>query len=106
MFGEAQHLRGDAKDGMVRTSFGTLEWERGTGPVDVVARPTGVALAPAAEGPRVADIRFLGDRCFVLLQVGTETLRASVADLRGIAVGDHVSAMFDPAATFVYRRAK
>ena len=106
MFGEAQHLRGDAKDGVVRTSFGTLEWEHGTGVVDVVARPTGVALVPAAEGPRVADIRFLGDRCFVLLQVGAETLRASVADLRGISVGDHVAATFDPAATFVYPRAK
>ena len=104
MFGEAQHLRGDAKDGVVRTSFGILECGDEPGAVDVVVRPTGVALSPAAEGPCVADIRFLGDRYFVLLQVGTETLRASVADLRGISVGDHVAATFDPAATFVYPR--
>lgn len=106
MFGEAQHLRGDAKGGVVRTSFGTIEWEHGTGAVDVVARPAGVALAPAAEGPRVVDVRFLGDRHFVLLQVGTETLRASVADLQSISVGDHIAATFDPAATFVYPQGK
>ena len=106
MFGEAQHLRGDARDGVAYTSFGAIEWGHGTGPVDVVARPAGVALTPAPEGPSVADIRFLGDRYFVLLQVGEETLRASVADLRGISVGDRVAMTFDPAATFVYPRGK
>ena len=104
MFGQAQHLRGSARDGVVHTSFGAIEWRNGTGDVDVVARPTAVALKPAESGAVVADIRFLGDRHVVLLSAEGEGLRASVEDLRGIAVGDHVAATFDPAATFVYPR--
>lgn len=106
MFGQAQHLRGRASNGVVHTSFGAIEWPNGNGDVDVVVRPTAVALEPAADGALVADVRFLGERYFVLLRTGAEVLRASVDDLQGLAVGDHVAATFDPAATFVYSRAE
>ena len=104
MFGQAQHLRGSAQDGVVHTSFGTIDWPNGIGDVDVVVRPTAVALKPAESGAVVVDIRFLGDRHVVLLSADGEGLRASVEELQGIAVGDHVAATFDPTATFVYPR--
>ena len=104
MFGQAQLLRGRAKAGVVHTSFGCFDWPQYglDGEVDVVVRPTAVALAPAQSGAQVEDIRFLGERYVVILRQGDEVLRASLGELRGLAVGDHVAVSFDRAATFVY----
>ena len=102
MFGHAQRLRGRAKAGVVYTGFGCFDWPGADGAVDVVARPTAIALTSAQDGVRVEDIRFLGERHVVILRKGDDVLRASVGELAGLAVGDHVAVSFDRAATFVY----
>ena len=105
MFGQAQRLGGRAKAGVVHTSFGRFDWpELGAdGEMDVVVRPTAVALAPVESGVQVEDIRFLGERYVVILRKGDDVLRASLGELRGLAVGGHVAVSFDRAGTFVYR---
>ena len=109
MFGQSQHLRGTARSGFVRTRFGGFECSRATlpdGEVDVVARPNAVALRRAEEGPRVEDVRFLGERYFVLVRLGDDLLRVSATALNGLAVGDPVTALFDAEATFVFPRSE
>ena len=102
MFGHAQRLRGHANAGVVYTAFGCFDCSGADGAVDVVARPTAIALTSAQDGVRVEDIRFLGERHVVILRKGDDVLRASVGELAGLAVGDHVAVSFDRAATFVY----
>ena len=111
LFGQAQHLRGRAEGGDVTTAFGVLADHpdaTADGEVDVVVRPAAVRLAKAAHGARVEDIRFLGERYLVLVEAGGEAegevLRASVANLAGLAVGDMVQATFRVDDTFVYKR--
>ncbi len=109
MFGQSQHLRGTARSGFVRTRFGGFECSRAPlpdGEVDVVARPNAIALRRAEEGPRVEDVRFLGERYFVLVRLGDDLLRVSAAALNGLAVGDPVTALFDAEATFVFPRSE
>lgn len=109
MFGRAQHLPATASSGVVHTRFGSFEWLRTAlpdGEVDVVARPSAIALRRAEDGPRIDDIRFLGDRYLVLARHGDDVLRVSATALNGLAVADPVSAVFDVDATFVYPRAR
>ncbi|MYD96242.1 MAG: ABC transporter ATP-binding protein [Gammaproteobacteria bacterium] len=95
MFGSAQHLRGTATEGVVTTAFGTVsEHAERSGDVDVIVRPAAVSLRKASSGPRVVDIRFLGDRFSVLVESDGETLRASTSDLDGLDVGDCVAVTF------------
>ena len=107
LFGQAQHLRGTLHDGVITTAFGDLSWQATDakdGPVDVVVRPNDVLLRPASRGPRVADVRFLGDRFAVFVEHGGETLRSSMAHRPEFGVGDLVTASFNQNATFVYNR--
>ena len=110
LFGQAQHLRGNVVADGVSTAFGRLRrtcagTELGD-VVDVLVRPNAVALERVAEQSdamgRVEDVRFLGDRYLVLVESAGQTLRASIEDLAGIRVGDHVIATFDPLGTFIY----
>ena len=105
LFGQAQRLRGTFQGGAIATRFGAFPWQgpgAEGGTCDVVTRPGAVGLRKSAEGAVVRDVRFLGDRYLVLASAGEETLRASLEDLAGIAVGDHVTATFDLADTFIY----
>ena len=105
LFGQAQHLAGIVADGRVRTAFGDVGAASGLpdrAVVDVLVRPSAVALRPHAAGAMVEDVRFLGDRHLVLLAVGDETLRANVEELRGLEVGQRAAASFCPAGVFVY----
>ena len=104
LFGHAQHLRGSFENGVVTTSFGSLPWrsDAASSAVDVVVRPTAVTLHKSAQGARVDDVRFLGDRHLVLATAMGETLRASPAELGEVAIGDTVTATFDRAGTFIY----
>ena len=109
-FGQAQHLRGRMRGGMVATAFGPLPASgrlAAGAEVDVIVRPAGVALRKAAgeSAAVVRDIRFLGDRHLVLVEAGGEVLRASLAELPDVRVGDRVQARFRAADTFVYERA-
>ena len=105
LFGHAQHLRGTASNGVVTTAFGVLAGHvDDDGDVDVVVRPTAVTLRKASTGPRVTDIRFLGDRYSVFIESGDETLRATMTSLEGFAVNDFVAASFNPTEIFVYNR--
>ena len=105
LFGQAQHVRGTLHEGVIATAFGDLPSKaRIDGPVDVVVRPNDVALRPASQGPRVADVRFLGDRYTVFVEHQGETLRASMADRPTFGVGDFVTARFNQNDTFVYNR--
>ena len=111
LFGQAQHLAGTAVADGVTTAFGRLQRAcPGVAvgdEVDVLLRPTAVALRktsdPAETAGRVDDLRFLGDRYLVLVNSEGHTLRASVPDVTGIHVGDHVAATFDLSGAFVYR---
>ena len=95
MFGGAQRLRGTATEGVVTTAFGAVsERAEFSGDVDVIVRPAAVSLRKASSGPRVVDIRFLGDRISVLVESNGETLRASTPDLNGLEVGDCVAVTF------------
>lgn len=108
-FGQAQHLRGRLRGGVVETAFGPLP-ESATpaagAEVDVIIRPAGVALRKTEgdSAARVRDIRFLGDRHLVLVEADGEVLRASVAELPDLRVGDRVLTRFRAADTFVYER--
>jgi len=106
LFGQAQHLRGILQDGVIATAFGDLPSQAHDlgGPVDIVVRPSDIALSPAGQGPRVADVRFLGDRYAVHIEHEGETLRASMADRPAFGVGDFVTATFNQSHTFVYNR--
>ena len=105
LFGQAQRLSGTVTNGAVTTQFGVLPWQ-GAGAegaaCDVVTRPSAVRLRKASQGALVRDVRFLGDRYLVLASAAGETLRASVADLAGISVGDRVAATFEASGTFIY----
>ena len=110
LLGQAQHIDGSVDADGVTTAFGRLPaasdgTEPGE-PVDVLVRPNAVTLERVVERPvsngRVEDIRFLGDRYLVVVRSAGQTLRASLEDLAGIAVGDLVIARFDPRGTFVY----
>ena len=95
MFGGAQHLRGTATAGTVTTAFGVVaQRAEHSGDVDVIVRPAAVSLGKASSGPRVIDIRFLGDRYSVLVESDGETLRASTPDLNGLDIGDCVAVTF------------
>ena len=110
LFGQAQHLNGKVEADGVTTAFGRLRRTCAGAEfgdvVDVLVRPNAVALERVAEQSdamgRVEDIRFLGDRYLVLVESAGQTLRASIEDLAGIRVGDHVIATFDPLGAFVY----
>ena len=110
LFGETQRLFGRVAPEGVMTPFGRVDWARANGnqgaAVDVLIRPAGVALGRAADDAEatatVADIRFLGDRYLVLVDASGQTLRASVADLGGIRIGDRVVATLDAERAFVY----
>ena len=105
LFGQAQHLAGIVAGGRVRTAFGDVGAAAGLpdrAAVDVLVRPSAVALRPHAAGAMVEDVRFLGDRHLVLLAAGDETLRANVEELRGLAAGQRAAASFCPAGVFVY----
>ena len=108
MFGQAQHLPGTAAGGVVYTRFGRFEWSRTAlpeGEVDVVARPNAIALRRPGrvdEAPRIDDIRFLGDRYFLLLRRDDDILRVSATALNGFDVGDPAVAVFEADTTFVY----
>ena len=105
MFGQAQQLRGNVAAGVVSTPFGTFEGPRGLpsrGEVNVLIRPTAVTLRKAADGARLDDVRFLGDRVLALARVGDDILRASLPQLGGLEVGDCVTARFDSRGIFVY----
>ena len=97
LFGGAQHLRGIASEGVVTTVFGVVSEQaedHGDGDVDVIVRPAAVSFRKAPSGPRVTDIRFLGDRFSVLVESDGETLRASTPDLNGLGIGDSVAVTF------------
>lgn len=105
LFGQAQHLAGVVADGRVRTAFGDVGAASGRADqaaVDVVVRPSAVALRPDAAGATVEDVRFLGDRHLVLLAAGEETLRANVEELGGLEVGQQAVATFSADGVFVY----
>ena len=105
LFGQAQRLAGTVAGGRVATVFGDVGPAGGAeegAVVDVVVRPSAVALRRDGAGARVADIRFLGDRYLVLAEAAGETLRASVRELGGLQPGDRVAATFDAAGTFLY----
>ena len=109
-FGQAQHLRGRMRGGAVETAFGPVpeSGARAAGAeVDVIVRPAGVDLRKAAgeSAAIVRDVRFLGDRYLVLAEADGEVLRANVAELPDLRVGDRVVARFRAADTFVYERA-
>ena len=110
MFGQAQRVGGQAGGGAVRTLFGQFPLPAAAhgaaGEVDVLVRPGAISLRKAEAGPKVEDIRFLGERYVVHVREGDEALRASVADLQGLALQDRVSVTFRPEATFVYPRAR
>ena len=106
LFGQAQHLRGSVTDGVVTTRFGSFDCPRGGlldgRAVDVVVRPTAIAMRKTADGARLVDIRFLGDRYLAVASAGDEVLRASLPELGDIAVGDRIVATFDSHGVFVY----
>ena len=110
LFGETQQLAGTVSSAGVTTAFGLLGGDFVGTPdgddVVVLIRPTAAALAKAEDGGRasgrVQDVRFLGGRYLVLVEAGGEILRASVANLCGIGVGDRVRVTFDAAGVFVY----
>ena len=124
LFGEAQHLPGTVSAGSVTSPFGRLPVacadaaagvqtvacaDAAAGDeVDVFVRPTAVSLSPAAgdaDGTgTVDDVRFLSDGYRVLVAAGGRILRARVADLNGISVGDRVAARFDSAGVFAYAK--
>ena len=109
MFGDAQRLRGKAVADVVYTPFGQFHLpapEHGlAGEVDVLVRPGAVSLRKAEAGPTVEDIRFLGERYIVHVREKGDLLRASLADLQGLALQDAVAVTFRAEATFVYPRA-
>ena len=105
LFGHAQHLRGIVKEGIVTTAFGVLNGEGfHDGAVDVVVRPSAVTLHKALEGLQVTDVRFLGDRYSVVVEGGTEMLRATTTERPQFAINDFVSVHFGQNDTFVYNR--
>lgn len=110
LFGNAQRLTGDVRHGMVCTRFGMIEAGEhvADGAAEIIVRPRAVSLAPVPAGDVssavIDDVRFLGDDCLVLVQSGTEVLRARLGALGDLAVGMRVTATFDPAGTFVYNR--
>ena len=108
MFGQAQQLEGRARDGALATRFGPLPsgCAATSAQFDVVARPAGVSLrkADGEADAVVRDIRFLGERYLVVVEADGETLRASLAALPDIAVGDRVVAEFQETDTFIYDR--
>ena len=106
LFGQAQHLNATVENGVVTTGFGVLSHRVADleGEADVIVRPAAVKLRRVPTGVRVVDIRFLGAGYSVLVESGEETLRASMTDLDGLAIGDLVDATFHPADTFVYNR--
>lgn len=110
LFGNAQRLTGQARDGVVCTRFGTIEplAPVADGAVEIIVRPDAVSLARAPADSTLAatidDVRFLGDGCLVLVPAGDEVLRARLATPGDLAVGDRVSAKFHPDGTFVYNR--
>ena len=107
LFGHAQHVAGLVAKGRVTTAFGDVGAVAGAeeqAAVDVVVRPTAVALRPGASGASVEDVRYLGDGHLVFLAASGETLRAKVADLGGLAIGDRAVATFRPDGVFVYGR--
>lgn len=107
LFGQAQHVAGLVARGRVTTAFGDVGAVAGVeeqAVVDVVVRPMAVVLRPAANGARVEDMRYLGDGHLVFLAAGGETLRAKVADLGGLAIGDRAVATFRRDGVFVYGR--
>ena len=112
LFGEAQHVPGTVSAGGVTTPFGRLPVgcpDAAEGDeVDVLVRPTAVSLSPVAgdaDGTgMVDDVRFLSDGYRVLVAAGGRILRARVADLKGMTIGDRVSAKFDLAGVFAYTK--
>ena len=110
LFGNAQRITGEARDGIVCTRFGTIQPSApvADGNVEVIVRPDAVSLAPAPADAALAatidDVRFLGDGCLVLVAAGDEVLRARLAGPGDLAVGDRVCAAFHPDSTFVYNR--
>ena len=106
MFGQAQFLRGTVARGVGTTRFGSFDCPSDRpldgSAVDIVVRPTAIALRKAADGARLEDIRFLGDRYLALVSAGDELLRASLPELGDLKVGDTVVACFDSHGIFVY----
>ena len=112
LFGEAQNVPGTVSAGGVMTSFGRLSVacpDAAEGDqVDVLVRPTAVSLSPVAGDAdatgTVDDVRFLSDGYRVLVAAEGRVLRARVPDLNGVAVGARVTARFDVAGVFAYRK--
>lgn len=106
MFGQAQQLEGQVRDGVLATRFGPLPngCAAANGQFDVVARPADITLRKADGEVEavVRDIRFLGERHLVIVEAGGETLRASLVDVPDVAIGDRVVADFHAAGTFIY----
>ena len=109
LFGETQQLAGTVTAAGVTTAFGLLGGDfvsTPDGEAVVLIRPTAVTIVKAEDGGRasgtVQDVRFLGGRYLVLVEAEGEILRASVANLCGIGVGDRVRTTFDAAGVFVY----
>ena len=110
LFGEGQHLSGTVTETGVATPFGHTHpapADLAVGDrVDLLVRPTAVALSRTADEDGVAgtveDVRFFGDHYLVLIEARGETLRANVRDLGSIRIGDRVSATFKATGTFVY----
>jgi len=96
MFGQAQRLRGSVDNGVVRTAFGVVPStaDNRDGEVDVVVRPEAIGLHKAAAGPRVVDIRFLGDRHTLIVESDGETLHVSTGDPGDVGIGDCVAVEF------------
>ncbi len=113
LFGETQQLAGTVSAAGVTTAFGLLGGDFARTPdgeAVVLIRPNAVTLVKAEDGGRAAgtvqDVRFLGGRYLVLVEAGGETLRASVANLCGIGVGDPVRTTFDAGGVFVYGKGR
>lgn len=107
LFGQAQHLAGSVANGRVRTAFGdvgAVSDAAEQAAVDVVARPTAVALRRDPSGAEIEDVRYLGDSHLVFLTADGETLRAKVRDPGGLRVGDRAAATFRHDGVFVYGR--
>ena len=110
MFNDTGAVAGRGVAGGVETPFGRVEVAgqevEENARYAVIARAGSVRLAASpAGGPRVVDVRFLGDRHVVTLEAGGERLRVLGPGEPDFAVGATVAVAFDSARVLVYHAA-
>ncbi len=108
LFSETDAIEGRGVDGMVETVFGPIAAD--DVPVEegaayaVIARPRGVHLSAAPEGPAtIADVRFRGDGFLIVAEVAGQRLRAYSDQAPAFRAGARVNVAFAQEGIVVYR---